>query len=92
MVYILFSINCLLLSSTADCIVPDLPPYTIQYPHGGEPSDAQESYAHDDVITYACADEVDGALIGPDVATCRDGAWDPEGMPTCTGKTSVLYG
>ena len=85
-----FTIHTLLLF-TADCIAPDLPPYTIQYPLGGEPSDAQETYAHSDVMIYACAEVVHGTLVGPDAVTCRDGAWDPEGTSTCTGKHNVSH-
>lgn len=77
--------------SEADCIAPTLPPYTIHYPTGGVASDSLESYLHNDVISYACAEGVGGTVVGPIAATCRDGSWDPESTPECISKKKNIY-
>ncbi|XP_041480381.1 serine-rich adhesin for platelets-like [Lytechinus variegatus] len=70
------------------CTAPSLPSNTIQFPIGESYSSTQESYDHNDIIVYECAEGLDGTLVGPDQATCINGVWEPSLEPYCTGYTT----
>ncbi|XP_030843430.1 cell wall protein DAN4-like [Strongylocentrotus purpuratus] len=72
----------------AGCTAPNLTSDTIQYPYGASYAATQDSYMHNDVIVYTCAEGLDGTLVGPDQATCIDGSWEPFLEPYCTDYTT----